>query len=101
MTNGQFKRQKDRQTDRQADRQAGRGLTAAVSEVSGSYGMPQEAGGPPQVTGAGVGHVVVATYWLLSRHGDGAGRGAAHDAVSTVGLVSYTAVCSWTHHVGA
>lgn len=73
----------------------------AVAVVADSYGAAQEAGGPAEVAGARVGDVVIATDWLLRRHGYWAGNGAAHDTVSTVGLVGHTGVSSRTHHVGA
>lgn len=69
--------------------------------MADSYGAAEEAGGPAEVTGARVGDVVVATDWLLGRHGYWARRGAAHDAVGAVGLVGHAGVSSWTHHVGA
>lgn len=53
------------------------------------------------MAGTGVGDVVVATDGLLGQHGDGAGGGAAHDAVGAVGLVGHTGVGTRAHHVGA
>lgn len=73
----------------------------AVAVVADSYGAAQEAGGPAEVAGAGVSDVVIATNWLLRRHGYWARCCAAHDAMSTVGLVSHTGMSTWTHHVGA
>lgn len=73
----------------------------AVAVVADSYGAAEEAGGPAEVAGAGVGDVVVATDGLLGQHGYWARSCAAHDTVSTVGLVSHTGVGTWTHHVGA
>lgn len=73
----------------------------AVAVVADSYGAAEEAGRPAEVAGARVRDVVVATYGLLRRQGYGARHGAAHDAVSAVGLVSHASVCSRTHHVGA
>ena len=77
------------------------GLTVAVSIVSNSYGVAEEAGGPAEVAGTKISHVVIATDRLLRQHGYWTRCSAAHDAVSTVGLVSHTGVSSWTHHIGA
>lgn len=73
----------------------------AVSIVSNSYGVAEEAGGPTEVAGTKISHVVIATDRLLRQHGYWTRCSAAHDAVSTVGLVSHTGVSSWTHHIGA
>lgn len=72
-----------------------------MSIVADSYGASQEAGGPAQVTGAGVCDIVIATDGLLGGHRDGAGGCAAHDTVSTVGLVSHAGVGTRTHHFRA
>lgn len=69
--------------------------------VADSYGAPQEAGGPAQVAGAGVSDVVIATDGMLRGHRDWAGGCAAHDTVSTVGLVRHTSMSTWTHHLRA
>lgn len=69
--------------------------------VADSYGASEEAGGPAEVAGAGIGDIVVATDCLLRRHRDRARRGAAHDAVGAVGLVGHAGVGSWTNHAGA
>lgn len=79
----------------------GGGLTVAVAEVADAYGAAQEAGGPAEVAGARVGDVVVAADLLLGHRGDRARGGAAHDAVSAVGLVGHAGVRPGTHHVGA
>lgn len=76
-------------------------LTVAVPIVADSYGAPQEAGGPAQVAGAGVSDVVIATDGMLRGHRDWAGGCAAHDTVSTVGLVRHTSMSTWTHHLRA
>lgn len=76
-------------------------LTVAVAVVADSYGAAEEAGGPAEVTGAGVSDVVVAADGLLRRHGDLTRGRAAHDAVGAVGLVGDAGVGAWTHHVGA
>lgn len=72
-----------------------------MAEVADSYGAAEEAGGPAEVAGARVGDVVIATDRLLGRHGVWARSCAAHDAVSTVGLVGHAGVRTRTHHVGA
>lgn len=77
-----------------------RGIVA-VAIVADSYGATEEAGGPAEVAGAGVGDVVIATDCLLSQQWYWARSCAAHDTVSAVGLVSHTGVGTWTHHVGA
>lgn len=77
-----------------------RGIVA-VAVVADSYGAAKEAGGPAKVAGAGVSDVVIATDRLLRRHGYWARSCAAHDTVSTVGLVRHTGVGTWAHHIGA
>lgn len=72
-----------------------------MAVVADSYGAAEEASGPAEVTGAGVGDVVVAADRLLRRHGDWARCCAAHDAVSAVGLVGHAGVSPRAHHVGA
>lgn len=72
-----------------------------MAVVADSYGSTQEAGSPAKVTGTGVGDVVIAADGLLAGHGYGAGHGAAHHAVGTVGLVGHTRVGTRAHHVGA
>lgn len=69
--------------------------------VTDSYGVAEEAGGPTEVAGARVSDVVITTDRMLRRHGYWARRSAAHNAVSTVGLVGHTGVSSWTHNIGA
>lgn len=76
-------------------------LTVAVPIVADSYGAAEEAGSPAEVAGAWVSDVVITTDMVLRRHGYWARCSAAHDAVSTVGLVSHTGVSSWTHNTGA
>lgn len=72
-----------------------------MAVVADSYGAAKEAGGPAKVAGAGVSDVVIATDRLLRRHGYWARSCAAHDTVSTVGLVRHTGVGTWAHHIGA
>lgn len=69
--------------------------------VADSYGAAQEAGGAAKVARARVGDVVISTDGLLRRHGYWARCSAAHDTVSTIGLVGHTGVSPRTHHVGA
>lgn len=69
--------------------------------VADSYGASEEAGGPAEVAGTRIGHIVVATDRLLRRHRYRARRGAAHDTVGAVGLVGHAGVSSWTNHAGA
>lgn len=73
----------------------------AVAVVADSYGAAEEAGGAAEVAGTGVSDVVVATDRLLRHHGYRAGSRAAHDTMSTVGLVGHAGVGTWAHHIGA
>lgn len=77
-----------------------RGIVA-VAVVTDSNGASKEARGPAEVAGAAVGDVVIATDLLLRWHRYRARGCAAHDTVSTVGLVSHTGVGTGAHHVGA
>lgn len=69
--------------------------------VTDPYGSTQKAGSPTQVAGAWVGNVIIAADGLLSDHGHGAGRSAAHDTVGTVGLVRHTGMCTRTYDIWA
>jgi len=69
--------------------------------VADPYGASQEARGPAQVAGAGVGDVVVAADELPGPRGHRAGRHPAHDAVGAVGLVGDARVGARAHHVVA
>lgn len=72
-----------------------------MAVVADAYGASKEAGGPAEVARALVGDVVVSTDQLLRRHGCWARCGAAHDTVSTVGLIGHAGVGSRAHDVGA
>lgn len=69
--------------------------------MTDSYGVAEEAGGPAEVAGARVSDVVITADGMLGRHGYWASCGAAHDAVSAVGLVGHAGVSPWTHDIGA
>lgn len=76
-------------------------LTVAVAIMADSNGASKEAGCPAEVAGTRVSDIVIATDCLLRWHGNWTRSCAAHDTVSTVGLVSHTGVGTWAHHVGA
>lgn len=74
--------------------------TDTLSLVGQSDGPAQEAGGLPQVTGAGVGHPVVATQVLFRGGGLRADPVTGH-TVGVIGLVHHTRGASWTEDIPA
>lgn len=75
--------------------------TVTVAIVSDSYGAATVAGGPAELAGALISDVVIATDLLLERHRCRAWRGAAHDAVSAVGLIRHAGLGSRAHNIVA
>lgn len=74
--------------------------TDTLSLVGQSNGPAQEAGSLPQVTGAGVGHPVVATQVLFRGGGLRADPVTGH-TVGVIGLVHHTRGASWTEDIPA
>lgn len=68
--------------------------------MTDSYRSSQEASGSSEVTGGGIGDVVVPAQHVVGGKRHWAGRGAAHDTMGTASLVYDTRMSPWADHIG-